>query len=496
MSDIYLEMECISKLYPGVKALDNVSIKIQEGEIIALLGENGAGKSTLMNVLGGVIKRDTGNITVNGDLAEINTVADSQRLGIAFIHQELSLFQHLKVYENLFIEHMEHKKRTPFLDRKKMIQDSKKIMDRLGMDISPTETVRDLPMGQQQITEIAAAILKDSKIIILDEPTTSLTNKEREKLFEIMQILKSEKKCIIFITHDLDDALNNCDRYYVLRNGKRVGDGRCSEIDREGIVQLMIGSQSNKKFIKSDHDIKNEIVLEIKNLNTEKIKDVSLTLKKGEVLGLYGLVGSGRSEIVHAMYGLDKIESGKIYIQGHEVENSNPAKMKNLGVAYLTENRRDDGLFLLQSLNMNISVTALNKIKGRFGLISMKKDLKTADEMIDKLGISTPTNTQLVGRLSGGNQQKVVIGKWLHLDPEIFILDEPTKGIDVGAKTEIYKLIDQIVKSGSSVILISSEIEEIMGLSDRVGVMARGSMVGFLQNSEITKDNIVHYTMS
>ena len=496
MADRYLEMKNISKTYPGVRALSGVSLGVGEGEAVALLGENGAGKSTLMNVLGGLIKCDEGTILINGKTVHLNTVSDAQRHGIAYIHQELSLFTRMKVYENLFIDDMQTKAGFPVLDKELMVRESEKVLKQMGIDVPGNAVIKDLPIGQQQIIEIAAAVLKRSKIIILDEPTTSLTNKERDKLFAIVEMLRSEKKCIIFITHDLDDALNHCDRCYVLRNGQNAGDDSCADIDREGIIQLMIGEKAGKKFAKTNRTILDEKILEVKNLCTDKVKDVSFSLKKGEVLGLYGLVGSGRSEIIHALYGIDKIQSGEVIVKGERVNKASPAIMKTKGFGYLTENRRDDGLFLTLPIFTNITITAIEKIKDKLGLISRKKDLWIADEMIEKLHISTPGNAQLAGKLSGGNQQKVIIGKWLHLGPEVFILDEPTKGIDVGAKKEIYTLIDQIANEGTSILLISSEIEEIIGMSDRVGIMANGQMAGFLENDEINEDNIIHYTMS
>lgn len=494
----YLELKNISKAYPGVQALNNVSIAVDSGEIVALLGENGAGKSTLMNVLGGITRSDSGEIWIDGQAITLRSVADAQHFGIAFIHQELSLFKQLTVQENLFIEKFPLKKRTRIIDKKEMRLQAERIFKEFDMDIQPNSKVDKLTMGQQQIVEIAAAVIKNAKIIILDEPSTSLTVREREKLGTIIRKLRSEGKAIIYITHDLDNALELCDRAYVLRDGQNAGSGLCAELAKDELIQMMIGSKAGKLFYKSDRRIcKSETVLRMSGISTKnKLKNVSLELHRGEVYGLYGLIGAGRTELVRALYGLDKITKGSIEIKGQEIKNPTPKKLKELGVGYLTENRRDEGLFLELGINTNITITALNKIQNRFGILNHKKDISIAEEVIRKLNIVTPSPYQLSGKLSGGNQQKVVIGKWLHLAPDIFILDEPTRGIDVGAKSEIYRLIDEIARSGVSILLISSEIEEILGICDRVGVMAHGQLVANLEGQSINQPDIIRYTMS
>lgn len=493
----YLEMEKISKSFPGVKALSEVCFHADEGEVVALLGENGAGKSTLMNVLGGVIRKDSGEITINGNLMNIKSVRDAQEAGIAFIHQELSLFPQLTVEENLFVDSFLKVPGTPFLNKRVMRKKATEIIQMFGMDINPAEKVANLSMGEQQLVEIAGAVLKNSKIMILDEPTTSLTERECEKLFEIVAKLKAEKKIIILITHDIERAIKESDRVHVQKDGKNAGGGNARELTKDDVVQMMIGDKAGKKFAKTARNIEGEVVLEFKNITTDKVKNLSLSLKKGEVLGMYGLVGSGRTELIHALFGLDKIHSGEIVLKGEVLKNPSPRKLIDKRVAFLTENRRDEGLFLEHGVNKNISITGLDKICKKFGgRIDKKKDSNLAREAIEKLSIAVPNEYQLAGKLSGGNQQKVVIGKWLHTEPEIFVLDEPTRGIDVGAKSEIYSIIDKIAKEGVSVILISSEIEEIMGMSDRVAIMANGSIAAELTADDITNDNIIKYTMS
>jgi len=494
---MYLEMKNISKTFPGVKALQNVDFSIDEGEVVALLGENGAGKSTLMNVLGGVVKKDDGQIFINGDEVNIRSVSDAQAEGIAFIHQELSLFPQLTVQENLFIDGFITKKGTPFLDKKKMRDKALETLRPFGIEVNPRAKIRNLAMGEQQLVEIAGAILKNSKIIILDEPTTSLSAAECNKLFEIINNLKSEKKLVIFITHDLDKALAISDRIYVQRDGKNVGTDNTKDLTKEVIVSMMVGDKAGKQFAKTPKTIEAEVALEFKNITTKAVKDVSIKVRQGEVLGMYGLIGSGRTELIHALYGLDKIRSGEVFVNGKQVKKFTPQRMMQMGVAYLTENRRDEGLFLELGVNVNISATAMNKLRhGLLRLISSKKDLQMTQNAIDGLRIVVPSPYQLAGKLSGGNQQKVVLGKWLHLDPHVFILDEPTRGIDVGAKNEIYRLIDEIAGSGVAIIFISSEIEEVIGMSDRLIVMAHGQVVAELEQADINNENVIRYTMS
>lgn len=348
MANRYLEMKSICKKFPGVKALQDVYFEVDEGEVVALLGENGAGKSTLMNVLGGLIKRDSGEIWINGNKDHINAVSDAQAHRIAFIHQELSLFQQLTVMENLFVDSFSSVKAAIpfFISKRKMRKKTMEIFRELDIDIQSDSVVRDLPMSKQQMVEIATAVLKDAKIIILDEPTTSLANKERMKLNEIVARLKKEKKLIIYITHEIENAIDISDRVYVLKDGKNVGEGRSSELTKQDVIGMMIGTKAGKAFIKSERKSSKDYVLEFSNVSTAtKLQDISLGLRRGEVLGLYGLIGSGRTELVRAMYGFDKITGGEILFNGNKVDRFDPKTFKEKGVAYLTENRRDEGLF-------------------------------------------------------------------------------------------------------------------------------------------------------
>jgi ribose transport system ATP-binding protein/inositol transport system ATP-binding protein len=492
-------MKAISKNFPGVKALQSVDFGIDEGEVVALVGENGAGKSTLMNVLGGVVRRDSGEIWIKGVEANINTVADAQREGIAFIHQELSLFNQLSVQENLFIDNLKAvRSGIPFIISKKKMRDkTREIFQELEINIDPATKVGRIPMHEQQMVEIASAVLKNAKIIILDEPTTSLDKNERVKLYEIIKKLKKEEKIVIYITHEIENAINISDRVVCLRDGHNAGEKNSKELTKSEVVSMMIGSKAGKAFLKTKREIKDENILEFRKIRTaKKLNGVNMKLRKGEVLGLYGLIGSGRTELIKAIYGIDKIIGGELIINGKQVKKYNPMVLKKIGVAWLTENRRDEGLFLELGVNFNISITDLEKFtQGPFSVMNSRKESVVVKNSIDKFQIATPSIYQPAGKLSGGNQQKVVIAKWLYRNPLIFILDEPTRGIDVHAKEEIYRWIDQTANEGISIILISSEVEEIIGMSDRVVIMAKGKVVSELEGDNITSSNIIRYSM-
>ena len=500
MSDRYLEMKAISKNFPGVKALQSVGFGVNEGEVVALVGENGAGKTTLMNVLGGVVKRDSGEIWIKGREVNIYSVADGQHEGIAFIHQELSLFKQLSVQENLFIDNLKAvKSGIPFMiSRNKMRERTEGIFKELDINIDPAAKVGKIPLREQQMVEIAAAVIKNAKIIILDEPTTSLANKERAKLYEIIKRLKKEQKIVIYITHEIENAINISDRVFCLRDGRNAGEKKSEGLTKSEVVSMMIGSKAGKAFLKTKREKKDESIIEFRNIKTTaKLNGVDMKLRKGEVLGLYGLVGSGRTELINALYGIDKITGGDILIDGKNIKKPSPRVLKEMGLAWLTENRRDEGLFLELGINFNISITGLERFaEGPFSVMNNRKEAVVVQDSIDKFQISTPSIYQPAGKLSGGNQQKVVIAKWLHRDPRIFILDEPTRGIDVHAKEEIYRLIDQIANEGVSIMLISSEIEEIIGMSDRVIIMSKGRVVRELEDDEITSSNIIRYSMN
>ena len=494
----YLQMKGVTKRFPGVLALVNVDFNVNEGEVVALVGENGAGKSTLMNILGGLIPTDSGEVVINGNTVSIKSASDAQKNGIAFIHQELSLFRQLNVQENLFIDNLPGFKIGMGLLNVKKLHDSSKIaLEQVGVDLPLNAKISDLTIGQQQMVEIASALIKNAKIIILDEPTTSLTLKECDKLFTLIRRFKDEGRLIIYISHDIDSALNISDRIYVLKDGKNSGEALSAEVEKVDIVNMMIGRESGKMFYKSKRDRVNEVILSVKDLNDgNKLSDVTIDARKGEVLGFYGLIGSGRTELIQAIYGMNPIKSGEVSVKGQVIKKPKPALMKSLGIGYLTENRKDEGLFLELPINHNMTITSLDKIKRKFfGLIDRKKDHAITNEIIDQLRVMTPGIWQLVGKLSGGNQQKIVIGKWLQIKPEVFFLDEPTKGIDVGAKSEVYRIIDQLACDGICIIMISSEVEEIIGMCDRVFIMSKGQIVAELTGEHINENEIIKHAM-
>jgi ribose transport system ATP-binding protein len=500
---MYLRMENITKSFPGVKALNNVSIALREGEVVGLLGENGAGKSTLMNILGGIVQKSEGKIYIADKEVDFRNPIESQKAGIAFIHQELSLFSKLTVAENIFITTFPTRRLNPFINQRVVEAKVTEVLKGLEANIHPNTLIQDLTMGQRQMVEIASAICKEAKIMIFDEPTSSLSDSDRARLIQIINMLKKQGKIILYISHDIEEAIEVCDRVLVLRDAQNSGEIDTSHVPvnevlqvKDDIIRLLVGMSLENIFEKT-YVKKGEVVLSVNNLTRKGyIEDVSFELRKGEILGMYGLIGAGRSETVRAIFGLDPIDGGEVVIKGNRLEKLEPRTLMNAGVGFVTENRREDGLILGMSIKDNITITSIKDIvKGIFGTIQIKKEVEIATRMSSDLKVASPSIYQQVGKLSGGNQQKVVIGKWLQLRPDIFILDEPTKGIDVGAKREIYKLIFGLVESGVSVILISSEIEEIMGMSDRIFVMRSGRITGEFDVADATEDRLLHCAM-
>lgn len=492
MGESILKMENISKSFPGVKALDNVDFKVYENEVMALLGENGAGKSTLMKILSGVYKKDQGQIFLNEESVEVVSPKDATNKGIAIIHQELNLVPYLTVYENIFLGR-ELKTSFGILNRKEMKKETKEILDKLKVNIRPTSLVRSLSIAQQQMVEIAKALSLNAKIIIMDEPTDTLTDKEVSSLFEIIHELKRQGKGLVYISHRLKEVFEVCDRLTVLRDGKFIGERLVSEVDEAEIIRLMVGRRLDEQFpyIKTDHD---EEVLRVEHLNNEYIKDLSFSLKKGEILGISGLVGAGRTELAKTIYGYYKKESGKIILKDEELNLKSPKDGLDRGIVYVSEDRKADGLILGMDVTSNITISSLERFKTILGL-NKNEEKRVAGEYRDKINIRTPSLRQRVQNLSGGNQQKVAIAKSLLTDPEVLILDEPTRGVDVGAKREIYDLLNGIKKEGRSIIMISSEMPEILGMSDRILVMHDGELKGILSREEATQEKIMGLIM-
>lgn len=486
-------MTKVNKVFPGVHALKNVDFELYPGQVCGLVGENGAGKSTLMNVLGGVIQPESGDICINGSKVVISTTKQAEDFGISFIHQELSLFKELDVATNIFIQHMP--KRGPLLNVKKMRADTKEILNTIHLGrIDPASIVSDLKIGEQQLIEIGRALAQNTKILILDEPTSSLTKPEIEILFSIVKELREKGVAIVFITHRLDEIYDICDTITIMRDGERIVSTDIDSIARADVVSTMIGRNVNEYYEHSKHEIGAEL-LSIKGLcSKKKLNNVSLEVHEGEVVGIYGLLGSGRSETLRSVFGLYNTNAGEIKVKGQRVNINSPTQALKMGIAFVTEDRRHEGLVLSQSVQNNLVLTKLRAIKkGLF--IDKATESKICTASIKHLNIKTPTPKRQAKFLSGGNQQKVVIAKWLNCKPELLMMDEPTRGVDVGAKHEIYTIIDDLLRQDMGVLLVSSELSEILGLCDRVIVLREGSVAADLSGDEMTKEALLFAAM-
>ena len=493
MSKTILEMKDIDKRFSGVHALKSVSMDLREGEVHALMGENGAGKSTLMKVLCGIHKRDGGEITLFGNKVDFSTIKESQEAGISIIHQELNMMNHLTVAQNIYIGR-EPMINGVYIDDKKMEKDAKELFDRIGVKINPAAVLGTLTVGKQQMVEIAKAISRNSQILILDEPTAALTQPEVEELFKIMTDLKSKGIGMIYISHRMDEINRISDRITVMRDGEYVGTLITKDTTKDEIVKMMVGrviygDKKEESNVKEDA----ETVLEVKNLcRGNEIKNVSFKLRKGEILGFSGLMGSGRTEVARAIYGADEFDSGEIFINGKKVDIKTPNEAVKNGVCYLSEDRKRYGLLLDKSIAENSVLSSLDDYI-KMGWIDDSKIEKDAVRENAKLKTKTPSIRQLTRNLSGGNQQKVIIARWLLKDSDIFIFDEPTRGIDIGAKSEMYTLMEDLASKGKSVIMISSELSEIQRLSDRVVVMCEGRITAELDIKDATQEEIMKY---
>lgn len=488
-----LEMKNIVKRFPGVQALKGVNLNVKYGEIHALLGENGAGKSTLVKCLIGIYQKTSGEILFEDECIDNYTTADALRLGISMIHQELSPIEHRSIMENIWLGR-EPKTKLGLVDHKKMYEMTKEVLKRIDLDEDPKTLMADLPVAKIQMIEIAKAISYDAKLIIMDEPTSALTNKEIEQLFIIMRKLKEEGKSIIYISHKLEEIFTICDTITVYRDGEYIGTERVSDIDTPTLIKMMVGRNVNELYPKVKCDI-DDIKLEVNNLASEgAFKGVSFNVRKGEIFGVAGLVGSGRTELIETLFGLREKTYGQIKIDGKEVDIRNPQEAKGRKMALLTEDRRLNGIFPMLTVFQNITIANLSRYKNKFRLFNHKEAIRDVNEYIESIQIKTPSIYQRMENLSGGNQQKVLVARWLMTSPEILIMDEPTRGIDVGAKAEIYKLIGILAEQGKSVILVSSELPEVMGMSDRIMVMHEGRVAGILNNSkDLTQEEIMHY---
>lgn len=486
-------MRAIEKSFPGVKALDKCKFDLKKGEVHALVGENGAGKSTLMKVLTGVYKEDAGEILHKGKTVKINSPKKAQDLGISIIYQELNLMPHLTVAENVFIGR-EEKKHNFFVDKQKLNQKTKDFLEMLNINLDPQAKVKDLTVAKQQMVEIIKALSYQSEVLIMDEPTASLTDSEIEDLFRIVKRLRNEGVGIIYISHRLEELKQISDRITVMRNGNYIDTIATDDAEIDNIINMMVGREVYETSSAKSSKNENEVILEVKNLTREGFfSDINFKLKKGEILGMSGLVGAGRTEVARAIFGADKIDSGEIYVHGKQVDIDSPSKSVKLGIGYLSEDRKRYGLALGRDVATNIVLANMEKYMNKFRFMKKNKIKKYAQNQVEQLKIKTPSLKQDVKNLSGGNQQKVVIGKWLDRDSEILIFDEPTRGIDVGAKNEIYKLLNSLVEAGKSIIMISSELPEILRMSHRILVMCEGKLTGELDIEEASKEKIMKF---
>ena len=490
MGETILTMQGIQKHFSGVHALKGVNFDLKAGEVHALMGENGAGKSTLIKVLCGIHKRDGGSIEYLGESVSFNNISESQAAGISVVHQELNMMNHLTVAQNMFIGR-EYKKAGLINDRR-MEEEAKAMFDKIGVRIDPSVKLGDLTVGKQQMVEIAKAVSRDCKLLILDEPTAALTQPEVEELFKIMRDLQQKGIGMIYISHRMDEINRISDRVTVMRDGEYVGTVNTAEVTKDDIVKMMVGrvimgEQKAASTVPADAPV----ILEVKNLNAGKeVKNVSFSLRKGEILGFAGLMGAGRTEVARALYGADPRQTGEIYLNGKKVKIKTPEQAVKHGICYLSEDRKRYGLMLDKSVTQNTVIASVDDFITA-GIINDGKMRSASAEYNDKLRTKTPSMEQLLKNLSGGNQQKVIIARWLMKNSDIFIFDEPTRGIDVGAKSEIYHLMEDLAKQGKSIIMISSELAEVLRMSDRILVMCEGRKTGELDIAEATQENIM-----
>lgn len=482
----------ISKRFPGVLALKKVDFELRRGEVHALVGENGAGKSTLMQILGGVYRQDEGSICVNGDELSIHSPTDAQNCGIGMVFQELSLVQELSIAENIY-PNRQPKSKLGLIQYGKLNRQAKELMKIFNEEIDPATPVKFLTIAKQQVVEILKALSHNPHILILDEPTSSLTQVETDKLFENIRRLKEQGISIIYISHHMSELFEIADRATVLRDGCVVNTVNVKDIDEDSLVSLMVGRDVSHEYIprKVNYDKK---VFEARRLTHKyKFNDISFDVHEGEILGFAGLIGAGRSEMARCIFGLDKLKDGEMYLEGKRVSPQNPTEAVKLGIAYTSESRKIEGLFLEKTVKDNCISPRLSSFAGKAGFLNEGKMKRFADECIRKFNIATPTSDQLIRNLSGGNQQKVLLSMWLGISPKLLIVDEPTKGVDVGAKAEIYAILRKLADTGIAVVVISSELIEVLSISDRILVMKDGMISGELKNSEASEESIIAY---
>ncbi len=487
MSETLLKFNNITKLFPGVTALDDISMEFKKGEVHALCGENGAGKSTLIKILTGAYTPTSGTIEYDGKTYKEMNTKEAIGLGISAIYQEFNLVPYLSVAQNVFYGN--ELTNGVFLSKREMNRRTEELAHEMGIEVNPAARIKDLGVAYSQITEIIKSLSRDAKIIVMDEPSAPLTNREIDAMFNVIRKLKEKGITIIYISHRLEEIFQICDRVTVMRDGKYISTKNVSDVTQHELIADMVGRELGDTFV-GGAGPGEEIVLEVKNLNTKKIKDVSFSLKKGEILGLGGLVGAGRTETARAIFGADRLISGEVYVKGKKVDITSPKAAIDNGIGFLTEDRKGQGLLLGRSVKENTTYTILKKLtKGLF--VDNKENIRLAEQMRKELSTKTPSIDQLVKFLSGGNQQKVVLAKWLVSNSDILIFDEPTRGIDVGAKQEIYEIMHRLTEQGKSIIMISSEMPELLGMSDRVLVMHEGRINGEFLRSDFSQEAVL-----
>ncbi len=489
-----LVMEGIDKSFPGVHALDNCRFDLKAGEVHALVGENGAGKSTLMKILTGVYTKDKGTIIYKGKEIHVNGTKEAQEMGICIVHQELNLMPHLTVAQNMFIGREFMSKNKVFINDAEANKKAQVLFDKMNLKLDPKMKVGKITVAMQQMVEIAKALSFDSSILVMDEPTAALTESEIEELFKMIRLLREKGVGIVYISHRMEEIKKITDRITVMRDGTYVDTVNTAEVEMSQVINMMVGRTIFETANENNYTDKNNVVLEVKHLKRgNQIKDVSFKLHRGEILGFSGLMGAGRTEVARAIFGADKFESGEIFVKGKKVKISKPLDAVQFGIGYLSEDRKRYGLTLGETVEQNISLASIDKYTNKLGFTNMCGIETISKEYVNKLSIKTPSTKQRTRNLSGGNQQKVVIAKWLLRDCDILIFDEPTRGIDVGAKSEIYKLLSQLAKEGKAIIMISSELPEILRMSNRVVVMCEGRITGELDIKDASQEEIIKY---
>jgi ABC-type sugar transport system ATPase subunit len=487
-------MKDIEKSFSTVQVLGKISLSMKKGMILGIVGENGAGKSTLMNILGGIIKKDAGEILLGGEIYEPKNPTDAKKHGITFIHQELNLFENLSVAENLFIDEFP-KKGGPFVDYRYMSVRAKEVLDMLSTSINVNRQISEYSMGIRQTIEIAKSLLRDVKILIFDEPTSSLSNSEKAKLFTVIKNLQNRGVSIIYISHMLEEVFGLCDEILVIRDGKSIAQQKTAALDMDSVVKMMVGREITNLYPYVDKTYGKEIFTVTNLCCKKKFRGIYFSLKEGEIVGMFGLVGSGRSEMARAIFGLDTHDNGVVKMNNVTLKG-NPIDSIGKGMAFITENRKEEGLLLNKCVNDNLTLATIDDFRGRFSIINQAKEKDACEKIITLLKIKIQDQKrQAVKNLSGGNQQKVVIGKWLIRSPKVFIMDEPAKGVDVGAKFEIYNYINWLALRGTSILVISSEMEELIGICDRVLVMSNGRITGEIFRGDFSKEKIMEYAL-